>query len=98
VNDIDLMVTLAPRYRTADSHEMLKALSLYQRARTGSGGGRLSRLLSFPSDEVFKQLKAGKRAYQLLDPSDHHEIRARTACVVVFEEHAEPILMPDTLH
>jgi len=97
VNDIDLMVTLEPRYHTADSNELLKALSLYQRARTGKEGGTLMQLLSFPTEELFKQLKAGKRAYQLLDPSDHDELRERTACTIVFEDHAELIPLPDSL-
>lgn len=97
VNDIDLMVTLTPRYCTTDSQELLQALSLYQRARTRNASGGLSRLLSFPSDEVFKQLKAGKRAYQLLDVGDHDEIRARTTCTVVYEDHAEPIPLPESL-
>lgn len=54
-------------------------------------------LLSFPSNEVLKQLKAGKRAYQLLDVHNHEEIRSRTTCTVVFEDHAEPLPLPDAL-
>lgn len=94
VNDIDLLVTLTPRYRIADSPEVLHALSLYYQARTGKSGGGLARLLSFPREELFKLLKAGKRAYQLLDATNQEELRSRTTCTVVFAEHAEELPLP----
>lgn len=98
VSDIDLLVTLAPRYRLEDSRELLASLSRYQRARTGKdSGGGLARLLAFPSAEVFTQLQAGKRAYHLLDAADQGHIRAGTACAVVFADPAEPIPLPEPL-
>jgi hypothetical protein len=54
-------------------------------------------LLNFPADEVLRQLKAGKRAYQLLSEPEHADMRARTSCEVVFAEHAEPIALPEDL-
>lgn len=97
VNDIDLMVTLAPRYLTTDAHEDLVLMEQYRHVRTGKEGGTLMELLRFPTEEVFRQLKAGKRAYQLIDPSNHDRLRARTAYTIVFEDLAEPLPLPATL-
>jgi len=99
VNDIDLLVTLEPRYETpADNNELIVLLNAYRRGRTGKDGGTLMQLLSFPSEELFKQLKAGKRAYQLLDAASQDELRSRTECKVIFEDRAEPLPLPKSLH
>ena len=52
------------------------------------------RLLSFPTEELFKQLKAGKRAYQLLDAASQNGLRARTICKVVFKDCADSLPLP----
>lgn len=97
VNDIDLMVTLEPRYHTSDGAEQLAAMGKYRQTRTGKEGGTLMQLLSFPTEELFKQLKAGKRAYQLLDAASQDGLRARTACKVIFENRAELLPLPSAL-
>lgn len=97
VNDIDLLVTLEPRYHTADGAEQLAAMGKYRQERTGKEGGSLMQLLSFPTEELFKQLKAGKRAYQLLDASSQDGLRTRTTCKIVFEDRAELLPLPAAL-
>jgi predicted nucleotidyltransferase len=97
VNDIDLMVTLAPRYLTAGASDHLLLKERYRHFRTGKSGGSVMEILGFPSEEVYRQLKVGKRAYQLIDPTNHDQLRERTACTVVFEDQADPIPMPELL-
>lgn len=97
VNDIDLIVTLSDRYRLDASQDGLNALAHYIWLRTGSGGQDVSRLMLFPSEEVFKRLKNRKRAYHLLDHRNHDAMRSLTTCTVVFEDHADPIPLPDSM-
>lgn len=98
VNDIDLLVTLELRYEIpADNNELITVLNAYRRGRTGKDGGTLMQLFSFPTDELFKQLKAGKRIYQLLDAASQDKLRDRTTCKVVFEGRAEMLPLPSTL-
>jgi predicted nucleotidyltransferase len=98
VNDIDLLVTLELRYEIpADNNELITVLNAYRRGRTGKDGGTLMQLFSFPAEEVFKQLKAGKRVYQLLDAASQDKLRDRTACKIVFEDHADPLPLPAAL-
>lgn len=95
VNDIDLMVTLTDRYVTTD--DIVTTIYRYYHKRTGKDNPSFKDALAFPYREVLRILKGGKRAYSIYTDTEHSSMRERTAFKVIFEDPAEPLVLPEDL-